>query len=73
MDWKNLEDLTNGIREISQRLDAEEKARGSSNTNVANLLRDLASAYDDLGDNAQALRLYERCLSIREALLGAAH
>ena len=67
---KSFAELTNSIREISQRLDAAEKALGSNNTNVAKLLSDLAGAYDDMGDSARALDLDERCLSILEGLLG---
>ena len=55
----SLAELTNSIRVIS------------NNTNVANLLNDLAEQYHDLGDYAGAEPLYLRCLTIREQLLGS--
>jgi len=61
------------MREIKQRLDAAEVKFGSGNTNVAKLLSDLASCYADLGEDAQALLLNQRSLSILEALLGPEH
>ena len=61
------------MREIKQRLDAAEVKFGPSNTNVAKLLSDLASCYADLGEDAQALLLNQRSLSILEALLGPEH
>jgi CHAT domain-containing protein len=71
--YRSIAELTNSMREIKQRLDAAEVKFGSSNTNVAKLLSDLASCYADLGEDAQALRLNQRSLSIREALLGPEH
>ena len=65
--------MTNSIREIKQRLDAVVEKFGSSSTNVAKLLSELASCYADLGEDAEALRLSQRSLSIREALLGPEH
>jgi CHAT domain-containing protein len=66
-------EITNSIRQVQQRLEVAEKTSGSSNTNVANLVSDLAGLYDDLGDYAQAASLCERCLAIREELLGSEH
>ena len=70
---ETYEELTNSIQQVQQRLEETEKTSGSSNTNVANLVSDLAGLYDDLGDYAQAASLCERCLTIREELLGAEH
>jgi CHAT domain-containing protein/tetratricopeptide (TPR) repeat protein len=67
----SLAELTNSIRVISAQLRAQEAASGSNNTNVANLLNDLAEQYHDLGDYAGAEPLYLRCLTIREQLLGS--
>jgi CHAT domain-containing protein len=67
---RSFTELTNSIQEIRQRLDAAVKTSGSNNTNVARLLNNLASHYDDLGDWAQALALNQQCLAIRERLLG---
>jgi CHAT domain-containing protein/tetratricopeptide (TPR) repeat protein len=64
-------EVTNSIQQIKQRLGEVEKASGSSNTNVADLLSDLAGLYDVVGDYAQAASLCERCLAIRQELLGA--
>jgi tetratricopeptide (TPR) repeat protein len=65
--------LTNSLREVKQRLEVAEKKFGSSNTNTANLLSDLAGIYDDLGDCAEAAALDQRCLAIREEVLGPEH
>jgi CHAT domain-containing protein/tetratricopeptide (TPR) repeat protein len=67
---ETYEELTNSIWRGRQSLEAAESASGNSNTNVADLLNDLAGSYDDLGDYAQAASLDERCLAIREELLG---
>ena len=67
----SLAELTNSIRAITAQLRAQEAASGSNNTNVANLLNDLAEQYHDLGDYAGAEPLYLRCLTIREQLLGS--
>jgi len=63
-------ELTNSIRQVKARLEVAENTLGNSNTNVANLLTELAGHYDDLGDYAQAVALDQRCLAIREDLLG---
>jgi tetratricopeptide (TPR) repeat protein len=63
-------ELTNSLRAVKQRLEVAEKSFGRSDTNVANLLSDLAGLYDDMGDYAQAASLDQRCLAIREELLG---
>jgi len=65
--YRSIAELTNSMREIKQRLDAAEVKFGSGNTNVAKLLSDLASCYADLGEDAQALLLNQRSLSILEA------
>jgi len=64
-------ELTNSIQQSKQRLGEAEKASGRSNTNVAQMLSDLAGLYDDLGDYAQAASLDQQCLAIRQDLLGA--
>jgi CHAT domain-containing protein len=64
-------ELTNSIQQTKQRLAEAEKQSGTSNTNVANLLSDLAGLYDDLGDYAEAASLCERCLAIQQELLGS--
>jgi CHAT domain-containing protein/tetratricopeptide (TPR) repeat protein len=71
--YRSIAELTNAMREIKQRLDAAEVKFGSSDTNVAKLFNDLASCYADLGENAQALLLNQRSLSMLEALLGPEH
>jgi len=69
-DTETYAEITNSIQQVQQRLEAAEKISGASNTNVADLISDLAGFYDDLGDYAQAASLCERCLAIREKLLG---
>jgi CHAT domain-containing protein/tetratricopeptide (TPR) repeat protein len=71
--YRSIAELTNAVREIKQRLDAAEEKFGSNSTNVAKLLSDLGECYSDLGEDAQALHLSQRSLSIREALLGPEH
>ena len=70
---KTYPELTNSISQVKQRLDIAEKAFGGSNTNVADLLSELAGLYDDLGDYTKAASLYQHCLSIRGKVLGAQH
>jgi CHAT domain/Tetratricopeptide repeat len=70
---KSYTELTNSIQEIKHRVDLAQRTLGNGSTNVADLLSDLAGLYDDLGDYAQALFLYQRCLTIREELLGPSH
>ena len=72
-EFKTYEELTNAIPETRQRLVMAEREFGSSSTNVAEVLNELAGLYDDLGDYAGAIALQERCLSIRERLLGPQH
>jgi tetratricopeptide (TPR) repeat protein len=67
---KSYEELTNSIAETKRKLDATERMLGINNTNVADLLSDLAGFYDDLGDYPEMLSLLERSLAIREKLLG---
>jgi CHAT domain-containing protein len=67
---KSYTELTNSIQETEQRLADTEKTLGSSSTNFADLLNDLAGYYDDLGDYAQSASLDERSLAILEQLLG---
>ena len=70
---KTYPELTNSISQVKQRLDIAEKAWGGSNTNVADLLSELAGLYDDLGDYAKASSMYQHSLSIRETVLGSQH
>jgi CHAT domain-containing protein len=72
-DTKTYAEVTNSIQQVQQRLKEAENISGSSNTNVADLISDLAGLYDDVGDYAQAASLCERCLTIREKLLGRQH
>ncbi len=65
---KSYAELTNLIFETEQRLADMEKTLGSSNTNFAYLLDDLAGYYDDLGDYAQSASLDERSLAILKQL-----
>jgi CHAT domain-containing protein len=67
---KNYSELTNLILKTEQHLTDTEKTLGSSNTNFAYLLNDLAGYYDDLGDYAQSATLDERSLAILEQLPG---
>jgi len=69
-DTRTYPELTNAIQQVQQRLDVAEKMSGNNNTNVADLISDLAGLYDNLGNYAQAASLCERCLVIREKLLG---
>jgi CHAT domain-containing protein/tetratricopeptide (TPR) repeat protein len=62
-------ELTNSFHQVKARLEVAQKTLGNSNTNVANLLSELAGLYDDLGDYAQAVSLDQRCREIREELL----
>src|SRR5882724_9368008 len=72
-EYRSIAELTNAIRETKELLHAAEAKFGSNSTNVAKLLRDLASCYSDLGEDAQALRFSQRSLFIREQLLGPVH
>ena len=65
--------MTNSIERLTQRLDSAEKTYGSTSTNVAGVLSELAGLYDDLGDYAQAAQLLQRCLAIQQQLLGSEH
>jgi CHAT domain-containing protein/tetratricopeptide (TPR) repeat protein len=67
---KSYSELTNSIFGTEQRLADTEKTLGSSNTNFAYLLNDLAGNYDDLGDYAQSASLDERSLAILRQLPG---
>lgn len=69
-DTRTYAEVTNSIQQVQQRLEVAEKTLGNDNTNVADLLSDLAGFYDDSGDFAQAASLDQRCLAIREKLLG---
>lgn len=62
-------DLTNSIQETRQLLADTQKRLGTSNTNFAFLLIELAGDYDDLGDYARAATLDEQALAIMEPLL----